>query len=111
MLASFASTATGLGASEAAERLEADGPNLIAQAHVTAFGILLAQLRNPLLLLLLAVRPGPWWLKPLWSFRQQVDVSSTFSEGTGARQSRPRAPCSHFVCWIAIEAETIANAS
>jgi Mg2+-importing ATPase len=45
---------TGLSQTEAAKRLEADGPNLIAQAHVTAFGVLLAQLRNPLLLLLLA---------------------------------------------------------
>ena len=54
MIASLTSTETGLGASEAARRLEADGPNLVAQAHVTALGILLTQLRNPLLLLLLA---------------------------------------------------------
>jgi Mg2+-importing ATPase len=44
----------GLSDAEATQRLETEGPNLIAQAHVTAFGILLAQLRNPLLLLLLA---------------------------------------------------------
>jgi Mg2+-importing ATPase len=48
------SSENGLSKAEAARRLAADGPNLIAQAHVTAFGILLAQLRNPLLLLLLA---------------------------------------------------------
>jgi P-type Mg2+ transporter len=47
------SSETGLSEAEAARRLATDGPNLIAQAHVTAFGILLAQLRNPLLLLLL----------------------------------------------------------
>ena len=54
MLDRVASSETGLADAEAARRLEAEGPNLIAQAHVTAFGILLAQLRNPLLLLLLA---------------------------------------------------------
>jgi P-type Mg2+ transporter len=48
------SSENGLTEAEAARRLATDGPNLIAQAHVTAFGILLAQLRNPLLLLLLA---------------------------------------------------------
>ena len=32
-----------------------------------------------------SIRPGPWWEKPLWSLRQQVEVSSTFSEATGAR--------------------------
>jgi Mg2+-importing ATPase len=48
------SSDSGLSKAQADERLQAEGPNLIAQAHVTAFGILLAQLRNPLLLLLLA---------------------------------------------------------
>ena len=59
----------------------------------------------------MSIRPGPWWLKPLWSLRQQVEVSSTFSEATGARQASSALSCSHLVCWIAIEAETIANAS
>ncbi len=59
----------------------------------------------------MSIRPGPWWLKPLWSLRQQVEVSSTLSEATGARQSSRRISSSHFVCWIAIEAETIAKAS
>ncbi len=58
-----------------------------------------------------SISPGPWWLNPLWSFRQQVEVSSTFSEATGSRQSRLRASCSHFACCTVIEAETIANAS
>jgi hypothetical protein len=22
-----------------------------------------------------SIRPGPWWLKPLWSLRQHVDAS------------------------------------
>ena len=61
--------------------------------------------------IIVSISPGPWWLKPLWSFRQQVDVSSTFSEATGARQSRSRASCSHFACCTVIDAETIANAS
>ena len=57
------------------------------------------------------MRPGPWWLKPLLSLRQQVEVSSTFSDATGARQLSSRPCCSHFACWIAIDADTIANAS
>ena len=28
-------------------------------------------------------KPGSWWLKPLWSCRQTVDVSMMFSDGTG----------------------------
>jgi Mg2+-importing ATPase len=48
------SSESGLSEVEAARRLATDGPNLIAQAQVTAFGVLVAQLRNPLLLLLLA---------------------------------------------------------
>jgi hypothetical protein len=23
---------------------------------------------------MVSMKPGPWWLKPLWSLRQQVDV-------------------------------------
>ncbi len=33
------------------------------------------------------------------------------SEPTGTRQSSSSAASSHLACWIAIEAETIANAS
>ena len=58
-----------------------------------------------------SIRPGPWWEKPLWSLRQQVEVSSTFSDATSARQGSVCACCSHLVCWISIEADTIANAS
>ena len=36
--------------------------------------------------IIVSISPGPWWLNPLWSLRQQVEVSSTFSEDTGARQ-------------------------
>ena len=34
-----------------------------------------------------------------------------FSDGTGLRQGSSIAFSSHFVCWIVIEAATIANAS
>ena len=37
----------------------------------------------------MSIRPGPWWLKPLWSLRQQVEVSRTLSEATGARHAQP----------------------
>ena len=58
-----------------------------------------------------SIRPGPWWLKPLWSLRQQVEVSRMLSDATGARQGRLIASWSHFVCCTVIDAETIANAS
>jgi hypothetical protein len=58
-----------------------------------------------------SMKPGPWWLKPLWSFRQQVEVSSTFSDGTGRRHSSFSDSSSHLLCWIAIEATTMANDS
>ena len=32
-----------------------------------------------------SISPGPWWLNPLWSLRQQVLVSRIVSEETGAR--------------------------
>ena len=35
-----------------------------------------------------SIRPGPWWLKPLWSLRQQVEVSRMFSEAIDSRQGR-----------------------
>ena len=57
------------------------------------------------------MRPGPWWENPLWSLRQHVEVSSTLSEDTSARHGSVWACWSHFTCWIAIEADTIANAS
>ena len=58
-----------------------------------------------------SISPGPWCEKPLWSLRQHVEVSSTFSDGTDARHGSSWACCSHFTCCTAIEAETIANAS
>jgi Mg2+-importing ATPase len=44
----------GLSASEAASRRARFGPNSLGVRHVTAFGVFVRQLRNPLLLLLLA---------------------------------------------------------
>ena len=44
--------------------------------------------RSPLSEIIVSIRPGPWWLKPLWSLRQQVEVSSTFSDATGARHAQ-----------------------
>ena len=58
-----------------------------------------------------SISPGPWWEKPLWSLRQQVEVSSTLSDATSARHDSSCACCSHLVCWTSIDAETIANAS
>src|SRR6185503_11404727 len=51
-----------------------------------------------------SIKPGPWWLKPLWSLRQQVDVSRMFSEAIGARQASLVPSSSHFVCCTAFEA-------
>ena len=48
------SSADGLTGAEAARRLDEFGPNAIHQTPVTAMGVLLAQVRNPLLVLLLA---------------------------------------------------------
>ena len=47
------SSAEGLTDAEAARRMDAIGPNAIRQRQVTALGVLLAQVRNPLLVLLL----------------------------------------------------------
>ena len=53
VLASLASTPTGLTSAEATGRLARSGPNLISQRRITALDVLRAQLRNPLLWLLL----------------------------------------------------------
>ena len=58
-----------------------------------------------------SISPGPWWENPLWSLRQQVEVSSTLSEDTGARHGSFCACWSHLTCWTAIDADTMANAS
>ena len=60
---------------------------------------------------IVSMNPGPWWLKPLWSFRQQVEVRRMFSAGTGLRHSSFSDSSSHLLCWMAIEAITIANDS
>lgn len=52
-LASLATTVQGLSGGEAARRLGAVGPNVLASRRVTAISVLWRQLRNPLLILLL----------------------------------------------------------
>jgi P-type Mg2+ transporter len=50
----LSSTDTGLSTEEAARRLKVVGENVLASHRVTLFGVLVRQLRNPLLILLLA---------------------------------------------------------
>ncbi len=54
VLAALGSSSQGLTRTEAADRLGRFGPNVIHSHRVTAFGIFLRQVRNPLLILLLA---------------------------------------------------------
>ena len=54
VLVRLATGTTGLVSSTAAERLKAYGPNVLAEHRVTLWGVLVRQLRNPLLILLLA---------------------------------------------------------
>jgi Mg2+-importing ATPase len=54
VLDALGSTDGGLTSDEAARRRETSGANVLATRHVTALGVLARQLRNPLLLLLLA---------------------------------------------------------
>jgi Mg2+-importing ATPase len=54
VLAALHTTADGLTAEEAARRLATDGPNVLADHTVTAWQVLLRQVRSPLLLLLAA---------------------------------------------------------
>ena len=65
----------------------------------------------PFIVSAVSMSPGPWWLKPLWSLRQQVEVKRMFNDGMGSRQESLIASSSHFVCWMVIDADTIANAS
>jgi magnesium-transporting ATPase (P-type) len=48
------STPSGLTSIDARERLKSGGPNILRMHHVTAFDVFLRQVRNPLLILLLA---------------------------------------------------------
>ena len=50
-------------------------------------------------------------MKPLWSWRQTVEVISRLSEETGARQESSSAMVSHFACWLNIESITCTKAS
>jgi Mg2+-importing ATPase len=54
VLRGLATSDTGLTSDEAAARQRAFGANVLAEHRVTAFGVLFRQLRNPLLILLLA---------------------------------------------------------
>jgi len=54
VLLKLGTTDAGLAADEAATRLATFGTNVLASHRVTPFGVLLRQIRNPLLLLLLA---------------------------------------------------------
>ena len=56
-------------------------------------------------------KPGSWCVKPLWSWRQTVEVISRFSEDTGARHGICVAVASHFACWLNMESITCAKAS
>ena len=53
VLPRLGSSASGMSATEAAERLASFGPNVLAEHRVTAWDVLWRQLRNPLLVLLL----------------------------------------------------------
>ena len=57
VLTRLAVTTSGLGTSEAEERLRTYGPNVLLTHKVTAFGVLMRQVRNPLLILLCRRRP------------------------------------------------------
>jgi len=54
VLVALGTTDAGLDSAEAAGRQKSWGPNVLASHRVTAFGVLVRQLRNPLLILLLA---------------------------------------------------------
>ncbi len=54
VLERLGTTATGLSQAEAERRLATSGRNVLATHRVTAFGVLLRQLRNPLLILLVS---------------------------------------------------------
>jgi Mg2+-importing ATPase len=54
VLNTLGSQLSGLGATEAARRLDSIGPNVLASRQITATGVLIRQLRNPLLVLLVA---------------------------------------------------------
>jgi P-type Mg2+ transporter len=54
LLESLGTVESGLTSADAASRLRTFGPNVLATHRVTAFDVLVRQLRNPLLILLLA---------------------------------------------------------
>ena len=64
-----------------------------------------------LLLATTSRKPGSWWVNPLWSCRQTVEVISRFSDETFARHGSSLHFSSHLACWLNIESMTWANAS
>ena len=64
-----------------------------------------------LLLTTTSRKPGSWWVKPLWSWRQTVEVISRLSEETGARHGISSQMSSHLACWLNIESMTWTKAS
>ena len=55
--------------------------------------------------------PGSWWVKPLWSCRHTVEVTSRLSEAISSRHDRWLQMESHFACWLNIESMMWTNAS
>jgi len=53
------------------------------------------RLTVPFLESITSISPGPWWLNPLWSLRQRVEVSGMSSEAIAARHDPTSAgpPC------------------
>jgi hypothetical protein len=50
-------------------------------------------------------------VKPLWSWRQTVDVTRRFSDAISLRHESSSQMASHFACWLNIESMTWTNAS
>ena len=67
--------------------------------------------RLGLLLTTTLIKPGSWWVKPLWSWRQTKAVISRLSEATLARQGSSLHFSSHLACWLNIESMTWMNGS
>ena len=58
-----------------------------------------------------SMKPGSWWVKPLWSCRQTCEASRKLSEAIGRRQGMCRVTFSHLACWLNIESMMWMNAS
>ena len=56
-------------------------------------------------------KPGSWCVKPLWSWRQTVDVINRFNEEMFSRHGRWLQIESHLACWLNMESITCTNDS